>query len=144
LLLSAWSREQIGEEITTTSASRFSSRLRLLLHLVASTRRIRAVNCSSADWAYRDALPLSRALQYPPYQSFQRAVGPLGGTASVPAAWLGVGYVSLTGEPDLTTPTGREIAALSVFAEFEKEMLRERMRAGLAHARRNGGRLAGH
>ena len=30
---------------------------------------------------------------------------------------------------------------LAIFAEFEKEMLRERTRAGLAHARQNGKRL---
>ena len=30
---------------------------------------------------------------------------------------------------------------LAVFAEFEREILRERVRAGLDHARRNGKRL---
>ncbi len=30
---------------------------------------------------------------------------------------------------------------LAVFAEFEREILRERVRAGLEHARRNGQRL---
>lgn len=30
---------------------------------------------------------------------------------------------------------------LAVFAEFEREILRERVRAGLEHARRNGKRL---
>lgn len=36
---------------------------------------------------------------------------------------------------DLTTPAGRTMAAmLAVFAEFEREVLRERFRAGLAHA----------
>jgi len=32
-------------------------------------------------------------------------------------------------------------AQLAVFAEFEREILRERVRAGLAHARQNGKRL---
>ncbi len=32
-------------------------------------------------------------------------------------------------------------ALLSVFAEFEREILGERVRAGLAHARQNGKRL---
>jgi putative DNA-invertase from lambdoid prophage Rac len=32
-------------------------------------------------------------------------------------------------------------ALLAVFAEFEREILRERVRAGLAHARQNGTRL---
>ena len=57
-----------------------------------------------------------------------------------PAA--GVGFVSLTEALDLTTPAGRAMAALlAVFAEFEREILRERVRAGLAHARQNGTRL---
>jgi DNA invertase Pin-like site-specific DNA recombinase len=56
--------------------------------------------------------------------------------------YLGVGFVSLTEALDLTTPAGRAMAALlAVFAEFEREILRERVRAGLAHARQNGQRL---
>jgi DNA invertase Pin-like site-specific DNA recombinase len=52
---------------------------------------------------------------------------------------LGVGFVSLTEALDLTTPAGRAMAGLlAVFAEFEKEILRERVRAGLAHARMEG------
>ena len=55
---------------------------------------------------------------------------------------LGVGFVSLTEALDLTTPVGRAMAGLlAVFAEFEREILRERVRAGLAHARQNGKRL---
>ena len=55
---------------------------------------------------------------------------------------LGVGFVSLTEALDLTTPTGRAMAGLlAVFAEFEREILQERVRAGLAHARENGKRL---
>src|SRR5450631_337905 len=55
---------------------------------------------------------------------------------------LGVGFVSLTEALDLTTPAGRAMAALlAVFAEFEREILRERVRAGLAHARQNGKKL---
>jgi DNA invertase Pin-like site-specific DNA recombinase len=54
-------------------------------------------------------------------------------------ASLGVGFVSLTEALDLTTPTGRAMAGLlSVFAEFEHEILRERIRAGIAEARLNG------
>src|ERR1022692_3450610 len=57
-------------------------------------------------------------------------------------AHLGVGFVSLTEALDLTTPAGRAMAGLlAVFAEFEREILRERVRAGLAHARQNGKRL---
>jgi putative DNA-invertase from lambdoid prophage Rac len=55
---------------------------------------------------------------------------------------LGVGFVSLTEALDLTTPAGRAMAGLlAIFAEFEREILRERTRAGLAHARQNGQRL---
>jgi DNA invertase Pin-like site-specific DNA recombinase len=55
---------------------------------------------------------------------------------------LGVGFLSLTEALDLTSPAGRAMAALlAVFAEFEREVLRERVRAGLAHARQNGKRL---
>lgn len=55
---------------------------------------------------------------------------------------LGVGFVSLTEALDLTTPAGRATAGLlAVFAEFEREILRERVLAGLAHARQNGQRL---
>src|SRR6202043_3957139 len=55
---------------------------------------------------------------------------------------LGVGFVSLTEALDLTTPTGRAMAALlSVFAEFEHEILRERLRPGIAEARLNGKHL---
>src|SRR5271157_190655 len=53
-----------------------------------------------------------------------------------------VGSGSLTEALDLTTPAGRAMAALlAVFAEFEREILSERVRAGLAHARQNGRRL---
>jgi putative DNA-invertase from lambdoid prophage Rac len=42
----------------------------------------------------------------------------------------------------LTTPAGRAMAGLlAVFAAFEREILGERTRAGLAHARQNGKRL---
>jgi DNA invertase Pin-like site-specific DNA recombinase len=55
---------------------------------------------------------------------------------------LGVGFVSLTEALDPTTPAGRAMAGLlAIFAEFEREILRERTRAGLAHARQNGKRL---
>ena len=56
--------------------------------------------------------------------------------------YLGVGFVSLTEALDLTTPAGRAMAGLlAVFAAFEREILGERTRAGLAHARENGKRL---
>ncbi len=55
---------------------------------------------------------------------------------------LGVGFVSLTEALDLTTPAGRAMAGLlAVFAAFEREILVEPTRAGLAYVRQNGKRL---
>ncbi len=54
---------------------------------------------------------------------------------------LGVGFISLHEALDLTTPTGRAMAGmLAVFAEFERGILRERVKAGIAEARRRGKR----
>jgi putative DNA-invertase from lambdoid prophage Rac len=56
-------------------------------------------------------------------------------------AGLGVCFVSVTEAIDLSTPTGQALAGmLSVFANFEREILRERVKAGIAHARRKGRR----
>jgi DNA invertase Pin-like site-specific DNA recombinase len=52
---------------------------------------------------------------------------------------LGVGFTSLTEALDLATPSGRALAGmLAIFAEFEREILRERVRAGIAQARKEG------
>jgi DNA invertase Pin-like site-specific DNA recombinase len=52
---------------------------------------------------------------------------------------LGVGFVSVTEALDLTTPTGRALTGmLAVFAEFERDILRERVRAGMVQAKKNG------
>ncbi|MCC6877380.1 MAG: recombinase family protein [Sandaracinaceae bacterium] len=54
-------------------------------------------------------------------------------------AEIGVAFVSLTEALDLTTPTGRAMAAMiAVFAEFEREVRSERVRAGIEQARREG------
>ena len=54
---------------------------------------------------------------------------------------LGVGFISLQEALDLTTPTGRAMAGLlAIFAQFEREILRERVKAGIAQARRHGKR----
>lgn len=54
---------------------------------------------------------------------------------------LGVGFVSMTEALDLTTSTGRAMAGLlAVFAEFERDILKDRVRAGVAQARRRGGK----
>src|SRR4051794_25739310 len=64
---------------------------------------------------------------------------------------LQVGFVSLGEALDLTTPSGRALAGmLAVFAEFERDILRDRVKAGIAQARKEGrphGRprtIAGH
>jgi putative DNA-invertase from lambdoid prophage Rac len=52
---------------------------------------------------------------------------------------LQVGFVSLSEALDLTTPSGRALAGLlAVFAEFERDILRDRVRAGIAQARKEG------
>lgn len=54
---------------------------------------------------------------------------------------LEVAFVSLTEAVDLSSPIGRAIAGLlAVFADFERELLRERVKAGIAHARKRGQR----
>jgi putative DNA-invertase from lambdoid prophage Rac len=58
---------------------------------------------------------------------------------------VGVGFVSLTEALDMTTPAGRALAGmLAVFAEFERDILRDRVKAGIAEARKRVGRMAGH
>ena len=52
---------------------------------------------------------------------------------------LDVSFVSVTESVDLSTPIGQALAGmLTVFANFERELLRERVKAGIAHARRQG------
>lgn len=52
---------------------------------------------------------------------------------------VGVGFISLTESLDLTTPTGRAmIGMMAVFAQFEREILKERVRAGMAQGRKRG------
>ena len=52
---------------------------------------------------------------------------------------VGVGFVSLTEALDLTTLAGRAFAGfLAVFAEFERDVIRERIKAGISDARKRG------
>lgn len=54
---------------------------------------------------------------------------------------LGVAFV-VPGQIDMSTPMGRMLAHfLSAVAEFERELIRERVRSGLANARAKGVRL---
>jgi DNA invertase Pin-like site-specific DNA recombinase len=55
---------------------------------------------------------------------------------------IGVEFASVTEGLDLSTPTGRAMAGmLGVFAEFERDILRERVLAGLAAAKKKGTQL---
>ncbi len=55
---------------------------------------------------------------------------------------LNVKFISITEALDFTTAMGRAMSGLlSVFAEFERELIRERVRAGLEQARSRGVRL---
>jgi DNA invertase Pin-like site-specific DNA recombinase len=50
-----------------------------------------------------------------------------------------VGFISLSEALDLTTPSGRALAGmLAVFAEFERDILRDRVKAGIDQARKDG------
>lgn len=51
-------------------------------------------------------------------------------------------FVSLTDNLDLSTPAGRLMfQVIAAMGEFERELIRERVRAGLRHARVLGRRL---
>ncbi len=55
---------------------------------------------------------------------------------------LGVAFVSLAEGIDATTPAGKlQMHILGAIAEFERARIAERVRAGLARVRRQGGRL---
>ena len=52
---------------------------------------------------------------------------------------LNVGFVLLSEALDLTTPSGRALARmLPVFAEFERDILRDRVKAGIVRVRKEG------
>src|SRR5216683_7549450 len=53
----------------------------------------------------------------------------------------GRSVVVLSEALDFTTPVGRAMAGLlAIFAEFERDILRERVKAGIAQARKRGKR----
>jgi DNA invertase Pin-like site-specific DNA recombinase len=55
---------------------------------------------------------------------------------------MGVAFVSFKEGLDLSTPTGRLMFHIvGAIAEFERELIRERVRAGMAHARSKGRKL---
>jgi DNA invertase Pin-like site-specific DNA recombinase len=55
---------------------------------------------------------------------------------------VGCAFVSLRDNLDLSTPAGRMMFhVIGAMAEFERELIRERVKAGIAHARAKGTRL---
>jgi DNA invertase Pin-like site-specific DNA recombinase len=57
---------------------------------------------------------------------------------------LGIEFVSLHEAVDTSTPMGRAMFHIAgAFAELEREIIRERVKAGLQNARRRGKRLGG-
>jgi DNA invertase Pin-like site-specific DNA recombinase len=55
---------------------------------------------------------------------------------------LGIGFISYQDNLDFTTPQGRlTFHIIGAMAEFERELIRERVRAGIANARRKGKKI---
>ena len=55
---------------------------------------------------------------------------------------LGIDFISYDNQLDTSTPTGKlTFQIIGAVAEFEKDIIRERVRAGLANAKRKGQRL---
>ena len=55
---------------------------------------------------------------------------------------LGIDFISYDNSLDTSTPTGKLVFhVVGSVAEFERDIIKERVRAGLANARRNGKRL---
>lgn len=72
------------------------------------------------------------------YDRFARSLSGLVEALQTFAA-LGVDFISITQDIDTTTPMGRFFFhVIASFAEFERELIVERTRAGLDHARSRG------
>jgi putative DNA-invertase from lambdoid prophage Rac len=55
---------------------------------------------------------------------------------------VGVAFVSLKDNPDFSTPAGRLMFnVIGAMSQFERDLIRERVRSGMANARRKGIRL---
>lgn len=70
-----------------------------------------------------------------------RAFRSLKDLVTVLSEWnaLGVSFISLRDHVDLSTPSGRLMTQIiGAMSEFEASLIRERVRAGLAHARAKG------
>ena len=51
---------------------------------------------------------------------------------------VGCAFVSLRDNLDLSTPAEMMFHVIAAMAEFERELIREQVKAGLAHARSKG------
>ncbi|MBI3405099.1 MAG: recombinase family protein [Acidobacteria bacterium] len=66
----------------------------------------------------------------------------LHGCAGLPVRALGIDFVSLHEGVDTSTPNGRLVFGIfASIAEFERELIRDRVRSGLASAKARGKRL---
>ncbi len=75
------------------------------------------------------------------YDRFARSVSQLVNTLEE-FRTLGIDFVSVHEQVDTTTPQGKLLfTVLAGLAEFQREMIRENVRRGLAHARAQGKRL---
>jgi putative DNA-invertase from lambdoid prophage Rac len=54
---------------------------------------------------------------------------------------MGIAFVSFKEGLALSTPTGRLMFIIGAIVEFERELIRERVRAGMHHARSKGRKL---
>lgn len=96
--------------------------------------------------AYRELLDAARRRQFDVLVVWRldrlgRSLSELVGTLEDLRA-RNIAFVSVRESFDTTTPSGRAFMQMAaVFAEFERECMRERTRAGLAEARRRGTRL---
>src|ERR1700677_300357 len=55
---------------------------------------------------------------------------------------IGVAFVSLTDNLDLSTPSGRLMfQVIAAMGEFERELIRERVRSGMRNAREKGAKI---
>ena len=55
---------------------------------------------------------------------------------------VGIAFVSLTDNLDLSTPSGRLMfQVIAAMGEFERELIRERVRSGMRNAREKGARI---
>jgi putative DNA-invertase from lambdoid prophage Rac len=145
-------RAAIYARVSTVDQQTIPEQVRLLEELAARrgwtvVRTVREVASGTAKRAERDELLASArrreidAVLVWKLDRWGRSVADLVASLHELTA-LGVAFVSLTEALDLSTPSGRALATmLAVFAEFERDMLRERVRGGLDRVRREGRRL---